>query len=210
MTPLIKQTIMSQYANSPAIMSLVESLTDAIDPSKDINLFYDMVFNLHTAQGFGLDAWGRIVNVPRQMNFPDPQGEYFGFADGFYPFNQRPFYAGTSTAYDLPDNAYRSLILIKAMANILRATAPNINKLLKSVFGGKKSYFLLVGHMKARYVFEFSLSSFERFIVYESGILPTPCGVDLEYLDAIPPETFGFARTGFQPFNQGTFYGGQL
>lgn len=208
MSPLIKQTILSQYANSPNLMRLVENLTEAIDPSASVEQFYDIVFNVHTAQGHGLDVWGRIVGIPRQMTFPDPEGEFFGFADGFYPFNQRPFAAGEYSSYDLPDTTYRELILVKALANIIAATAPNINRLLQAVFGGKKCYFLIVGHMKGRYVFEFALSSFERHIVYNTDLLPRPCGVQIEIIDAIPPETFGFNGTGFQPFNEGTFYAG--
>ena len=207
MNELIKKTIMSQYANSPIIIKLIDELSEAIDPSSNIEQFYNLVFNLHTAQGMGLDVWGRIVGIKRQMSFPDPEGEFFGFNDGFYPFNQRPFSSGGQSSYNLPDPAYRSLIFIKALVNIIYATAPNINKLMKQIFGGKRCYFLIVGHMKARYVFEFGLSAFERHIVYNTDILPRPCGVKIEVIDAIPPETFGFSGTGFQPFNEGTFYG---
>lgn len=206
MSPLIKRTIMSQYANSPVLMRMIEALTNSIDPSASIQNFYDIVFNVHTAKGFGLDIWGRIVGMPRELNIPNPEGTYFGFGDGFQPFNQAPFYAGGRNSYTLPDEAYRSLILVKAMANILRATAPNINRLLRAVFDGKRCYFLIIGHMKARFVFEFSLSPFERFLVHESGILPKPCGVEVEVVDATPLETFGFHGSDFQPFNQGAFY----
>ena len=208
MSPLLKSTIMSQYANSPVLLRLIEDIGDRIDPTADIEQFYNIVMNLHTAQGFGLDIWGRIVGISRRASIANPEGEYFGFADGFYPFNQRPFFSPTQNAYELPDNVYRDLIFIKATVNIINATAPNINRLMKAAFNGKKCYFLIVGHMKGRYVFEFALSPFERYLVYNTDILPRPCGVQTEVLDAIPPETFGFTGTGFQPFNQGTFYGG--
>lgn len=207
MHEVAKKTIMSQYANSPRLMKLIDDLADAIDPSKFTQDFYNMIMNLATAKGFGLDIWGRIVDISRRMTFPDPEGEFFGFEDGFYPFNQRPFSSTAHGSYELPDDAYRRIILIKAVANILKATAPNINRLLKHAFNEKKTYFLITGHMKARYVFEFHLTAFERHIVYNTDILPRPCGVEIEILDAIPPETFGFKNTGFQPFNEGTFHG---
>lgn len=207
MSPLLKSTIMSQYANSPTLLRLIEDIGDRIDPTADIEQFYNIVMNLPTAQGFGLDIWGRIVGISRSVNFADPQGEYFGFADGFYPFNQRPFFSPGQTSYEIPDKDYRKLIFLKASANIVSATAPNINRLMKAAFDGKKCYFLITGHMKARYVFRFPLTQFERYIVYNTDILPRPCGVQVDILDEIPPETFGFNGTGFQPFNQGTFYG---
>ena len=207
MSPLLKSTIMSQYANSPVLLCLIEDIGDRIDPTADIEQFYNVVMNLDTAQGFCLDIWGRIVGISRIVNFADPQGEYFGFADGFYPFNQRPFFSPEQTSYEIPDNDYRNLIFLKAAANIVSATAPNINRLIKAAFNGKRCYFLITGHMRARYVFRFHLTQLERYIVYNTDILPRPCGVQVDILGAIPPETFGFTGTGFQPFNQGTFYG---
>lgn len=206
MNDLIKQTIMSQYANSPRLMKIIGDLTDAIDPSASMEDFYNIVLNLNTAQGIGLDYWGRIVGIRRQWTIPNPDDEFFGFADGYFPFNQRPFYSeGGTFTYELPDEKYKELILIKAMANILKATMPNINKLMLSVFK-KKCYILITGHMRARYVFEFALSGFDKYLIYNTDILPRPCGVEIEAVDAIPPETFGFNGSGFQPFNQGTFY----
>lgn len=205
--PLFVETLMSQYANSPKIVSMLNELGRSIDPSKDIQGFYNIAWNLATAQGFGLDIWGRIVGIQRSVSFPDPKGDYFGFKDsGLKPFNQAPFSGAGSkfSAYDLPDEQYRTLIMIKAMSNIIYATAPNINKLLKYIFKGK-AYFLLVGHMKARYFFEFILSPFERAIVYELDILPRPCGVLLDYREYNIKTQFGFAGTGLQPFNQGAF-----
>lgn len=181
MSPFLKSTIMSQYANSPVLLRLIDDLGDRIDPNADIEQFYDIVMNLHTAEGFGLDVWGRIVDVSRNVRT-------------------------ASVPYDLDDEAFRSLILIKAMINIVSATAPNINRIMKAVFGGRKCYFLIVGHMKAQYVFEFQLSDYEQYLIYDVGVLPRPCGVLIGLVDIVPEETFGFYGTEFQPFNQGAFY----
>lgn len=183
MTPLIKSTILSQYANSPILMRLIGDLTDAIDPSANIELFYKLVMNLHTAQGFGLDVWGRIVGIDRNIGISDSQGEYFGFAGGFYPFNNRPFRGVNEKSGGLSDIAYRNLIIMKALSNIIYATAPNINKLLKIAFNGRRCYYLITGPMQAQYVFEFKLTVLERFIVHNMSILPHPCGVKVDIVE---------------------------
>lgn len=203
---LVSKTVMSQYANSPRILSMIDALGDALDLSQLNRDFYDMVVNLRTAEGYGLDIWGRIVGVSREVNITDPEGKYFGFSDGFYPFNEHPFSSGGQNAdtWALTDHAYRDLIFLKAISNIVYATAPNINALLRYAFRGS-SYFLLHNNMTASYVFEFFLSPFERHIVYNTDILPRPCGVEINYIEQDPSQTFGFYGTEFAPFNQGVF-----
>ena len=187
----IEDTIASQYANSPRLMLIIQELHDAIDPTKNIQDFYNMVFNLQTAQGFGLDIWGRIVGINRNVPLQNPDESSFGFHTSspepkFTPFNVAPFRSDSSgfSAYALPDNLYRKLIIAKALANIILATAPNINKLLKILLN-TPSVYLLTGIMAAKYQFRGKLSAFDRMIVFKLGLLPEPCGVKVEYEELI-------------------------
>ena len=206
MHDLAKKTLMSQYANSPRIVALIDGLWGALDSTQMTDDFYRLVFNLHTAEGYGLDIWGRIVGIGREINAPDPEGGHFGFDEGFYPFNELPFSSGGTglNSWALTDQAYRELIFLKALSNIVYATAPNINDLLRYVFKGN-SYFVIRNNMTASYVFEFFLSPFERHIVYNTDILPRPCGVLVDIIELDPSTTFGFYGTEFAPFNQGVF-----
>ena len=86
------------------------------------------------------------------------------------------------SSYKLKDSDYRKLIMIKAASNIVYATAPNINRFIKTVFG-KRCYFLLLGGMQAAYYFEFKLNYFERYLVHTLQILPVPCGVAVEMFE---------------------------
>src|ERR1700690_2429729 len=128
-----KSTIISQYANSETINSLISSFNTWIDPSTNIDAFYNMMMNLDTAQGYGLDCWGRIVGVQRVLQVSD--GQYFGFQEalpGSYSYNNAPFYTGnpTTSNYSLSDDAFRTLILAKGLANITDGSIPSINKIL--------------------------------------------------------------------------------
>lgn len=204
---MIEKTIMSQYANSPRLMHIINSLWSAIDPERFTDEFYRLVMSIPTANSYGLDIWGRIVGIGRTVNFLNPEGEYFGFVETFYPFNERPFSApGTdSDTWELTDEAYRELILLKALSNIVYATAPNINALMRAMFD-KSCYFLITGHMQAQYIFEFTLTAYQHHLVYNTDILPRPCGVLISIVTADTESTFGFDGSGLQPFGQGVFY----
>lgn len=200
-------TIISQYANSLTITQLVRDMESYIDPRADLAAFYDYVWNVETAQGFGLDVWGRIVNVSRELRVTD-NPLYFGFSQqtGAYPFNEQPFYVGetTSSVYRLGDDAYRRLILTKALANISATSAPSLNRLLQNLFPGRgRCYVNDLGNMQMRYTFEFYLEPWEIAVLTQSGALPRPAGVGAILLQTEMP-TFGFAIDS-APFGQGTF-----
>ncbi|MEX9651840.1 DUF2612 domain-containing protein [Providencia sp. PROV117] len=205
----IRETLLSQYANSTCIVSILESVNETVDPRNDIKDFYHLAVNVLTAEGFGLDVWGRIVGINRGLSIPDPDADYFGFdgTDKYLPFNQAPFYGdfGSESSYLMTDTTFREVIMIKAYANIINATAPNINKFLKSSFTRGRAYFLITGHMKARYVFEYRLSALEKNLIFNHNILPRPSGVEVAVGELPYQDYFGFYGSEFQTFNQAPF-----
>lgn len=209
----VEQTIISQYGNSATITQLVRNMNEYLDPRADFDAFYNFVWNVETAQGFGLDIWGRIVNIKRELLVPDTPN-YFGFSDaipGPFPFDEQPFYSGTEPStqtYRLGDDAYRQLILVKALANISATNAPSINQLLQNLFAGRgRCYVNDTGEMTMRYTFEFLLTPYEFAIMTQSGALPRPAGVDATLITTNIP-VFGFSEAGTgsaAPFGQAPF-----
>jgi hypothetical protein len=208
-----KDTILSQYANSPTITALISTFNDAIDPSVDLDNFYRVIWNVETATGFGLDIWGKIVNISRLLQVETIE-ENLGFVeaqssiDNPQPFDQAPFYNGpaATTTFSLTDDAYRRLIMVKALANITDATAPNLNKLIRYLFADRgKAFVSDTGGMALRYVFLFDLTPSERAIVFNSGAIARPAGVKANAL-IVPGPIFGFAESGLQPFDNGAFF----
>lgn len=208
----VEKTIISQYANSPTIVGLVNGMDAHIDPRADIDAFYQFVWNVDTALDFGLDIWGRIVGVDRYLQIP-PDGDYLGFGEAgspAQPFGQAPFYvaSGVTQTYRLEADAYRKLILVKALSNISATTAPAINQLLQNLFAGRgRCYVNDLGGMALRYTFEFLLTNLEFAIMTQSGALPRPAGVYASLINAALP-VFGFSEAGTasaSPFGYGTF-----
>jgi hypothetical protein len=184
----VTDTVQSQYANSPTLMQLITNMNGYIDPAANINQFYSMIWNVLSAQGYGLDVWGRIVGVSRILQVAT--SDYFGFSgpDGAsgLPASQAPFYnSGSLTSnYSLLDEPYRTLILAKAMANICNATIPAINQILINLFGAAgplpiagNSYCTDGEDQTMTYTFSSGLSPLQAAIIYQSGVLPRPAGV---------------------------------
>jgi hypothetical protein len=210
-----QETIISQYGASPILNQLLANYNEYLDPSADIDTFYSYVWDVQTAEGFGLDIWGKIVGVDRQL-VVDVAQENFGFDEGvnYYPFGEAPFYNGQTTgSFELSDESYRTLIMVKALANISATTIQALNQLLQNLFAGRgRCYVNDLGNMQMRWTFEFYLQPFEVAILTKSGALPRPTGVKSFVLQIAQP-IFGFSEAGEEsaPFDQGTLLNqGQL
>ena len=179
----VLQTVISQYGNSPTILALIESFNAAVDPTADIDNFLTHVWQVDTAQGFGLDIWGRVVGVSRIIP--------------------------TNPATVLTDAQFLELILLKALANISRASSYSINTLLLDWMAGRgRAYVNDLGNMEIRYNFEFALEPFEIDIITQSGIFLRPAGVGGWMVNTALP-VFGFKgmTDGAAPFGQAPFMG---
>ena len=173
-------TVLSQWGNSPNILALLESWNDSLDPGVNIDDFYAKVWDIDTAQGYGLDVWGRIVGVSRVVTVQTTI-DAFGFeeATDAQPFGQEAFYSGPVTEnYSLSDDAFRALILVKALANLSNSSIQAYNTMLMQLFPGRGNAYVVDNKdMSANVVFEFALSDYEKAIIEQSGAFAPPTGV---------------------------------
>ena len=204
------EPVLSQYAASPRILALLVKQAALLDPGKDLMLYYDGIFNPRTAQGVGLDIWGRIVGIGRMLWMQNT--EFFGFAYQLMQnFDQAPFWIESLAQgqFRLTDEAYRFLIFYKAAANIGESTMQAVNALLNSLFetdhGPANSYVLEVGVMEIRAVFNFYLTGYEQALLEQYGLLDRPAGVGFSWYQHDPAEMFGFAGQELQNFDNGIF-----
>jgi hypothetical protein len=193
---LWEQTILSQYNSSPTLMAMIESFSDAILPDVDLAQFYANIWDVNTAVGYGLDVWGLIVGVSRNIQVP-ASSNYLGFDEAYtvptantgpQPFNQAPFASATpaTVTFSMTDSQYRQLILVKAAANISDLSIPSINALLRAAFGSNNgvdpygdAYVVDLGGMAFEYYLNFIPNSAQIAIIENSGVFPRPAGVQV-------------------------------
>ena len=213
----IDDTILSQYGASERIKRLLRGFHELIKPDADIKLFYDNVFNILTAKGIGLDVWGLIIGISREIQVAtaSTNTSFFGFRGSDCDvFGSSPFYntqsgGGTIT---LADDAYRELLLIKATANISRTDLASLSSLFERLYANRGNFYIVeAGIMQLNYIFGFYIETFELSLVLRPGLLPKPAGVSYTVYQIDIANTFGFNGSGMQPFNQGVFnpFGGQ-
>ncbi|MFK2876880.1 DUF2612 domain-containing protein [Rhodanobacter hydrolyticus] len=210
-----QQTILAQYQNSPILTQLIDFFNQWIDPCDDADGIYEQIWNIQTCNDYGLMVWGKIVNISRNIQIPSDI-LYFGFHEAYtddstdpQPFGQAPFWTGkpATETYQLSTEAYRTLIMVKALANITNCTVPSLNNLLQVLFEGQgRCYVVDTGSMQIRFVFEFELTPVQLAILINSGAVPRPAGVLASVMQIAPSQTFGFNEAGLQPFGQGTFF----
>lgn len=175
-------TIIAQYANSPVITSMIQSFNAAMDMTAPMEDFYDMVWNIQTAVGYGLEVWGRIVGVQRAIQIPGSI-QLLGFEEAgnsWTGFGQGGFFSGQpiSQNYILNDADFRTLILAKAAGNISDGAIPAVNQILLTLFPNRGSCYVADGlNMSLTYTFNFQLTAPELAIVSQLNVLPNAAGV---------------------------------
>lgn len=188
----VQKTVLSQYSCAPTLNALIEAWNQTLDPTRLIETWFTNIWNLDTAQGYGLDVWGRIVGVERVLTLSTDS--FFGFAEPqdltLQPFNAAPWYSGTQTTsnYRLSDDAFRQLINAKALANITDGSITSLNAILMTLFAGQGDVWVAdSGTMTLTYTFNFAPSAVQVSLIQSSGVLMRPAGVRVIY--AIKPQT---------------------
>lgn len=183
----IQKTIISQYANSPGICTIIDAQNQSIDPAATIDLWYNNVWNVQTAIGYGLDVWGRIVGVSRVLSVA--ADTYLGFNEANDltedSWNNGIWYSGTSATSNvaLSDSAFRTLIFAKAYANISDGSITSINNILMTLFGASGECYVVDNeNMTLTLHFSFTPSAVQVAIIENSGVLPRPSGTTISYV----------------------------
>jgi hypothetical protein len=142
-----RQPTIRQYNNSPQLLQLLESINAWISLDNDFENFYNTVWNVYTASGYGLDVWGRIVNIPRILTLAAFSEFGFGEAGDRVGFGQGPFgdFPQATMNFTLTDPVYLRLILAKAAFNITNGSIPAINAILMNLFPNRGNAYVTDG-----------------------------------------------------------------
>ena len=152
-----------QYANSPGISQLLDDIKYYFNDENFWNDFYTKIWNIETATKIGLDIWGAIVNIPRNLDTDEG-------------------------IYSLSDEQYRKVILLKAFANIAATVPETFNRVLRTLVEDRGLCFCHdLGGMAMSYVFMFKLEAWEKALFKAKDILPRPAGVLIALIELDEP-----------------------
>lgn len=205
----IAETVQSQYATSKRMRAVIDAFWQAINPKSDIDLLYKKLVNPRTAEGWGLDVWGRIVAIGRSYLAVEDDTPYFGFDppegvknERLNSFGNAPFYKQIMGKVRLADTMYRTYVFLKALINISNSSLASLNQAVKLLFPDADIQILHTGTMVLRVLVLSPLSESDKAAL--DNLSWIPAGVGLEMYQVVTP-TFGFAGTGLKNFNNGTF-----
>lgn len=168
--------------------------------------WYRDVFNVDTANAFGLSIWGRILNVRLGVEVAPQDKVNFGFGSFNKNFNAPSNFGVTSDqTQSLTIEQQRLVIKLRYFQLTSRGTVPEINRFLNQLFGNQGGAFVIDPHDMsfAIYQFSFNPDSQLRFILDEFDLLPRPAGVGVRWQVQMRP-VFGFGQYNLN-FNNGTF-----
>ena len=206
----VQETILSQYSASPRLIALIEDLAKALSTEEDFKSFYQNIFDIDTAKGIGLDIWGRIVGVKRELNMTTEIGApYFSFKSMANKtarvFNQAPFYYGAlNSKLTISDDAYRLYIKAKAMANISTGSLQELNAMIQKLLPECEIKLFRTAPMHLKLIVIGTITDYEKNILLSGTFPPIPTGVSLE-VDLKRVKFFGFNETDNTGFNRGPY-----
>ncbi len=181
----LKQCLLWQYNNAPALRALLlqKEAWYKLHQQEFWEYWYNKVFNLETADDFGLQVWGEILDFPRQVRSVDGQ------------------------LHVLTNEQYRAVLKGQMLKFNMGATAPEINQWLQVVFGSKGKVYCLdnLDMTAVPFVFEQTPSDEILWLLANVDFLPRPAGVGYQ-VRLIGQDILGFNGSGLQTFNNGVFY----
>lgn len=203
----LMRTVLWQYENAPKLKSLVQSEQDWADENVTEfwkNWFRD-VFNLKTANDFGLSVWSRILDVPLTINRPKRVGgSVFGFGSNHKNFGNGNFGRARSQDIEVTTEQARKILLLRWFQLTSRPTVANINEALEIVFGAGIAYVQDNLDMSNQLFMFTERPDYQTIdMLKNTDLLPRPSAVGSTF--AVQPRAgFGFGRNHLN-FGNGNF-----
>lgn len=206
------KTILWQYNNAENLQKIVAEKQAWYDANQT-EFWGDWlvdVFDLRTANEFGLSVWSIILGLPLFVNTtPDDltTKPTFGFDSSFFKnFDRGNFSTTTGDTNNLPLETKRLALQLRAFQLSASGTVPETNRFLAYIFGPLGKAFVVDNHdMTQTYVFTFQIDANLNYLLSNFDLLPRPAGVKNIYKRLDRADIFGFDSSFFANFNNGNF-----
>lgn len=164
------------------------------------------VFDLRTANDFGLSVWAIILDIPLVVaSAVDPVDKpIWGFGQYRENFTNGNFAAISSSA--LSTEQKRLVLRLRYFQLVNDGAVTEINAFFAYLFAPLGPAYVKDGYdMRARYVFESPMPSALEVVLTEFDLLPRPAGVKVDYVILGDADGWGFGRY-HENFTNGNFY----
>lgn len=199
-----------QYDDTVALKSLLVSKQKWYDENQKAfwSNWYRDVFNLLTANDFGLSVWSRILDQPLvfDVGAASPDKPTFGFGAFHKNFGRGNFSRGQAASLSLTTEQKRLALRLRYFQLMCRGSVPEINRAFAQLFTDAKVYVLNPRDMTAAvYVFSKAPSASVKLILEKFDLFPRPAAVGIRYIVS-SRDVFGFGPYHMN-FNNGNFIG---
>lgn len=189
----IFQVLIWQYENSTNIQQLIinKNIWTALYGTLFWESWYVDVFNLATANLFGLTVWSIILNMPLFV----PVGEA-PVDPPIWGFNELPFptvnenlnfghgnLAGALVVPTLTEEEQRIALQLRYYQLVSRGAVTEVNQFLNYLLGGLGGAWMIDNFdMTITYVFNFPINPVLLNVIAGYNLLPKPAGVNVNYV----------------------------
>ena len=213
------QALLWQYNEAPNLEGLLTRKQEWYDVNQSAfwDDWYRDVFDLRTANDFGLSVWAIILDQRLYATYtPDTSKRIFGFdtttrgsfsrafssafkvagsgIQYFTNFFDGTFGSTTPGVQGLSIDQRRLILRLRYFNLTMRPSVPQINAFLKDVFASEGEVYVLDGlDMTAVYIFTYQPSASLRFVLNNFDILPRPAGVEIRTL-VVTRKVWGFGE----------------
>jgi len=163
------------------------------------------VFDLRTADEFGLAVWSIILDLPLFVSSPpSPEDKpTWGFGSNNANFGNGNFSSKSGSTNDLPLETKRLALRMRYFQLTSSGCVPEVNRFLSYLFGPGEAYLVDTHQMAQIYVFNFPLTWDLKYLFDNFDIFPRPAGVESSYRDATV-NSWGFGANNAN-FGNGNF-----
>jgi hypothetical protein len=175
--------IVWQYNNAVNLQSILNQKQDWYDINEQE--FWENwivnVFNLATANNFGLNVWAIILDMPTFVTETStPSGVLsWGFDAGSGQFDQSTFGTTTGETNLLPIATKRIALQLRYFQLCSSGTVPEINRFMNYIFANYGKVILIDNlDMTQQYLFNFTLTWDLLYLFQNFDLLPRPTGVE--------------------------------
>ena len=189
------RSILWQYENADKLKTLVLGQQEWINENHTDfwNGWIRDVFNLKTANAFGLSVWARILNVSLTIEREQNIDDVFGFGIEHENFNNGGFGVAAGAIDNVSVEQARKMLLARYFTLIYAPTVPNINMILEVLFGEGAVYVVDSLDMRSTYTFDGAPDYRTRDLLKSVDFLPRPAAVGVDFT-ILPDDAFSFGE----------------